>query len=74
MFNWQLPYPVARGSVQLAGDRRISLEETLRTDPQRYVIKTLCQRLLFSQVDLRLPFHNRHMYRLNIDGNNFQLR
>ena len=71
MFNWQLSYPVARGSVQLAGDRRISLEETLRTDPQRHIVKTLCQRLLFGQVDLRLPFHNRHMYRLKIDGNNF---
>ena len=70
----QLSYPVTRRGIQLACHRRVGLEETVRADPQRHVVKPLRQRLLFSQEDFCLPFHNRHMHRLKIDADDLQLR
>ncbi|MNY79551.1 hypothetical protein D3C86_2202280 [compost metagenome] len=46
----------------------------MRADPQRHAVEILCQRLLFGEENLFLPFHNRHVHRLNIGGNQFQLR
>ena len=34
----------------------------------------LLQRMLFGEEDLFLPFHDRHMHRLNICGDNLELR
>ena len=74
MVNRQTTHPVACGGVQLACHGRVGLEEAFRADPQRHVVKTLCQRLSVGEEDLLFPFHDRHMHRLNIGGNHLQLR
>ena len=70
----QRPHPLTCRGVQRAGDDRIGLKETLRADPQRHAVEIFRQRLLLSQKDFRLPFHNGHMYRLDIHRNHVKLR
>ena len=57
-------------AIKRTRDGRVGLEEALRTDPQRYIVERFCQRMLFGEEDLPLPFHDSHMHRLNIRGDN----
>ena len=74
MVNVQRTHPVAGGGVQAACHGRVGLEEALRADPQRHAVEALRQRVLVGEENLFLPFHDRHMHRLNVRRNDLQLR
>ena len=74
MVNRKLAHPVPRRGVELAGDRRVGLEKALRTNSERHAVEVLRQCLLVGKKDLPLPFHDRHMHRLDIYRNHLQLR
>ena len=46
----------------------------MRADPQRHAVEAFGQRVLVGEENLFLPFHDRHMHRLNIRRNDLQLR